>query len=297
MGRWSRWAGIAAAAGLGAIAVLHAVWMFTRWPLESDAEFAEVVVGTTDGQTPPVAAAGGVAVLLGVAAWLVWRRSLAAPSDQPRYVRVGAWTVAVTLLLRGSLGLLVSGLDLTTSPERYDLWDLRLYSPLSITLGALSLAVAMSGERFASRRAGQTIWAGRILLFIAMAHVVGWTDFASDQLSGWLEGSARESEYAVDQALTQSEAYFWALPGSFAPAGLILGALLLRLGRSDTVVPAFVGWGLAAWAVVATFILPSPAILVAVPGALIVLAAREPDRPRPPVDAEPAATPVGAARR
>lgn len=58
--------------------------------------------------------------------------------------------------------------------------------------------------------------------------------------------------------LALSGGVFWATIGSFAPPLLILGALLLWLDRRDLPIPAFVGWGLTAWALVATVLmLPS----------------------------------------
>lgn len=268
-----------ATGGLALVAALHAAWMVTSWPLESDAEFAEVVVGSTEGQAPPAAASAAMALLLGIAAWLIWRRARAPLEAQPWYVRIGAWVVATVLLIRGALGLLVSGLDVTTSPPRYDLWDVRIYSPVCLVLGALSLLVAVAGERFADRRTAQSVWAGRMIVFIALAHIVGWTDFARDQLSGWLEGSSRTTDLPVDEALSQADAYFWAFPGSAAPVGLLLGMLVIRLGRAGTVIPAFVGWSLGSWAVVVTFIMPTPIILLTIPAGLIVLAARERQHP------------------
>ena len=70
----------------------------------------------------------------------------------------------------------------------------------------------------------------------------------------------------VDLAL--SNGVFWATVGSFAIPLLILCSLTLWLDRRDLPIPAFVGWGLFAWMLLVTLIMPPSGFPV---GALVTL--------------------------
>ncbi|MEW1912765.1 DUF3995 domain-containing protein [Kitasatospora sp. NPDC085895] len=147
-GAGGRAAAVAAAAGLGAAAALHAVWAFSPWPLESRAEFATVVVGVDESRLPSGPATVAVAGLLGTAAWLVVTAARPrSPLGASRLVRSGVWTVSGVLALRGAGGLVVSGLGLGDAPAGFRHWDLSLYSPLCVTLGALTGYVAVRTRR------------------------------------------------------------------------------------------------------------------------------------------------------
>ncbi|MFF4036849.1 DUF3995 domain-containing protein [Streptomyces sp. NPDC001816] len=132
--------GVVAALGLAAAGLMHVVWVFSPWPLASRADYARTVVGVAEADLPSGPLTATVAALLFLAAYLVAARSTAA---QPGWmIRTGPWVVAAALLGRGLVGVLVSGLDLTDVPSDYVLWDLRLYSPLCLLLGGLTLFVA-----------------------------------------------------------------------------------------------------------------------------------------------------------
>ncbi|REF00766.1 DUF3995 domain-containing protein [Thermomonospora umbrina] len=144
-------AGGAAMLGLGAAAAMHTVWIFSPWPFEDLAEFTRTIAGVPEAEAPSAAATGSVAVALGTAAYLVAAQANLAPRLLPtRLERLGTATVAGVLLLRGCAGLASSGFaDESTTFTR---WDLALYSPLCLTLGALAAYVAKTEE---TTRAGQ----------------------------------------------------------------------------------------------------------------------------------------------
>lgn len=293
MGQASRVAGLAAGLGLGLLAALHLIWTFSPWPLDSHAALAVTVVGASDEAMPPGGLIVIVAAALAAAGYVVAARSGVLPQVGPPFLyRLGTWVVATTLLLRGVNGLLVSGLGLVETPAAFARWDVTLYSPISLLLGALALVVA-ADERFPDRPAGRVVWAGRIVTFIGLWHVVAWTEFAGAQLPDWLAGSVPGSGQPIDVALSQSEAYFWALPGSFAPIALLLGPLLSWLGRRGQAVPAAVGWGLGAWAVIISIPMPTPVLFLSVPAVLLIVAARNHASRR---DAVPAPALQGATR-
>ncbi|MGP3690466.1 DUF3995 domain-containing protein [Streptomyces sp. IBSNAI002] len=135
----TRAAAAAAAAGLVAAGALHAVWVFTPWPLGSAAEFAETVVGVTEDRLPSVPLTLGVAGALGAAGYAVLSTGRIVPGVGPeRLHRLGAWAVAGVLAARGIQGLIQSGLALGDAPDPYRHWDLVLYSPLCLTLAGLT---------------------------------------------------------------------------------------------------------------------------------------------------------------
>lgn len=127
--------------GLGAAAALHVVWVFSPWPFDDLEDFTRTIAGVSEAEAPSAAATGSVAVALGAAAYLVAAQADLAPRLLPsRLTRLGTATVAGVLLLRGSAGLATSGFaDKSTTFTR---WDLALYSPLCLTLGALAAYVA-----------------------------------------------------------------------------------------------------------------------------------------------------------
>jgi hypothetical protein len=114
-----------ATTALLAIGGLHVAWgLGASWP-------------RIDREPASPAACFGVAGLLGVAAGLVAGR----PRRVPRLSRLGARTVTAVLATRGAFGmagrtdLLASG----ASSEGFRSMDRRVYSPMCLTLAALSL--------------------------------------------------------------------------------------------------------------------------------------------------------------
>ncbi len=147
-------AGGTAAVGLGAAGALHGIWTFSPWPLAGRAEIARTVVGVAEADLPTPELTAAVAAALWAAAYVVAARADLVPRIPPRgLVRHGAWGVAGVLLLRGTAGLISSGLTSTGRPPEYTRWDLALYSPLCLVLGGLTAYVAASTR--APRRQGR----------------------------------------------------------------------------------------------------------------------------------------------
>ena len=144
-----RRAALAAGAGLGSAAAVHAAWALgSTWPAADRGDLADLVVGTTEFPSNP--ATWGVTALLGSATMVVLGRAdLLGPIGRriPRRLLVwGATTVAAVLLLRGAFGVVDSGLVIAHRAGRFHLWDARLYSPLCLLLGALTAVVARSEQ-------------------------------------------------------------------------------------------------------------------------------------------------------
>ncbi|MGK5629004.1 DUF3995 domain-containing protein [Streptomyces sp. URMC 123] len=143
--RFTKPAGWVAAAGLGAAAAMHVVWVRSPWPFRDRAEFTSAVAGVSEAEGPSAAATATVAAALGSAAYLVAAQAGVAPRPLPaRLVRLGTATVAGVLLLRGGGGLVHSGL--AAEPTTFTRLNLALYSPLCLTLGALAAYVAKNEE-------------------------------------------------------------------------------------------------------------------------------------------------------
>ncbi|MCX2952770.1 DUF3995 domain-containing protein [Lentzea sp. NEAU-D7] len=134
--------GLGTAAVLALVGVLHVVWMFSPWPLRTREEFASKVVGVPAEKLPSGPATGAVAVLLGVAAYLVTSRAGVVPAPGPTWLAaVGTAGVAAMLLLRGAAGLVVSSRQRT----EFARLDQRIYSPLCLVLAACCATVAALG--------------------------------------------------------------------------------------------------------------------------------------------------------
>jgi hypothetical protein len=119
-----------ASAALCTISALHVAWgLGASWP-------------HIDREPADPAACFAVAGLLGVAAGLVAGR----PRRAPRLSRLGASTVAGVLATRGAFGM-AGRTDLLApgaSSERFRSMDRRVYSPVCLTLAALSVP----GQRY-----------------------------------------------------------------------------------------------------------------------------------------------------
>jgi hypothetical protein len=131
-----------ASASLLAIAGLHLNWASgSSWPLGEREELADKVAGRVDEDPPSAAACLVVAGLLGAAAAFVDGR----PRRAPGVRRLGAAGVVATLAARGGLGM-AGRTDLIARgsvSERFRARDRRVYSPLCLTLAALSLPAVL----------------------------------------------------------------------------------------------------------------------------------------------------------
>ncbi|QFZ19087.1 DUF3995 domain-containing protein [Saccharothrix syringae] len=124
------------------VGVLHVVWVFSPWPFRSREDFARRVVGVAVDRAPSAGATVGVALLLGVAAYLVAARGGVVGAPGPAWLTVvGAGGVAAVLLLRGVAGFAVS----SRRGTEFARLDVRVYSPLCLALAAACGAVAALG--------------------------------------------------------------------------------------------------------------------------------------------------------
>lgn len=135
----TRLVALAVPAALGALSALHVAWgLGSHWPASSERALATRVLG--EAQMPPAAASLAVAAALLVAGVVVRR---AAGSGASTTVRRAALGVSAVLLLRGVAFIpldLANGLS-----EPFARWDLVLYSPLCLALGAGALFLARPG--------------------------------------------------------------------------------------------------------------------------------------------------------
>ena len=142
---------VATAGALGGLAVLHGVWAFSPWPLESRARYAEVLVGVAEEKLPSAKATLGVAGLLSAATSLVLMRADVVPRVGPEWLpRWGVRVLAAILLLRGVAGLVVSGFGRGNAPEAFRRLDLRVYSPLCLALAAGATTTALLPDEASS---------------------------------------------------------------------------------------------------------------------------------------------------
>jgi Protein of unknown function (DUF3995) len=144
--------------GLSAAAAIHAAWgLGSTWPADGPRELAQLVVGVDT--FPSRASCAVVAGLLAGAAGCVMLKATnslllrdgASPDDRHglivRGAHLGTQITASALLLRGVGGFVVEAFELRPSNAQFRRWDLRLYSPLCIALGAGAAIVARGTER------------------------------------------------------------------------------------------------------------------------------------------------------
>ena len=107
---------------------------------------------------------------------------------------------------------------------------------------------------------------GILMILIAVVHVV----FTSSPFwPGWFAGDLRNHT-----ASAESVAYFWAQPGSFAVAVLLLGLLAVRAANRRERLPSYVGWGLLGWVALCVVLLgPASGFSLALLPALLLVAA------------------------
>ncbi|MGH3735555.1 MAG: DUF6463 family protein [Micromonosporaceae bacterium] len=122
------------------------------------------------------------------------------------------------------------------------------------------------------------IWAGRLLVTIAVLHTVvsvalsrqNWGALASGAL--WLQQASTLEDY-------RQMATFWAVVGSFALPMALLGLVLIRLARRGVPLPGYLGWALLGWVSLALALLgPSGFLLGTVPAVMLILAYRRQTR-------------------
>jgi hypothetical protein len=128
------------------------------------------------------------------------------------------------------------------------------------------MSIAPAPGTPASRPSRLTIWAGRIMIFIAVAHTAVFVPLVP--WSGWLAGDLRDGSAGTDSMVT-----FWALPGGFVVVLVLLGLLVARAGRQGQAVPGYVGWVILAWGAMAVGLIgPSGFLFAVVPAGLLIAA-------------------------
>ncbi len=125
------------------VGALHVVWMFSPWPLRTREEFARRVVDVPVEKLPTPSLTAVVALLLGVAGYLVVARAGLVTVVGPGWLpAVGTGGVAAVLALRGAGGLVMS----TRRSTEFARLDRRYYSPLCLVLAVSCTAVAVLGH-------------------------------------------------------------------------------------------------------------------------------------------------------
>lgn len=123
-------------------------------------------------------------------------------------------------------------------------------------------------------------WAGYWMIAVGLLHLVVLGLDALPLLGGWIRGSLWTMAHwqpvtSQPTDVLAGNAAFHATLGSFAAPMIVFGALLLWLDGRGVVPPAFVGWGLGAWALAAALVMqPSGYPLGLIPAVLLILAAR-----------------------
>ena len=128
-----------------------------------------------------------------------------------------------------------------------------------------------------------TVFAAWFLIGIAVLHSVATA--VHPYWGEWLSGSLRGS--SVD---SMSLAFFWTFPGSFVVPLVLLGLVLVRMGRRGEPAPRYVGWMLGLWCVGCLALVGlSGFMFVLVPAAVLIIAGFRRSARREPSDEREAA--------
>lgn len=129
-------AGSTAAATLAGASALHALWgTGSSWPLSSQDELADLVVGRRP--MPGPAACTAVAAVLAVAAAATAGASYGGLGRFTHHSRRVTAVVSASLLARGAGGIAADLVDKVDATPPFRKWNRRLYNPLCITLALL----------------------------------------------------------------------------------------------------------------------------------------------------------------
>jgi len=136
----------AAVVGMMIAAAVHVFWAAGgTWPGTDRSDLARKVVGSTD-KFPSTAMTLGVAALLVAGGVVVggatglWTLPM---SDS--FVRVASWVVGLVFIVRGLVGLILSGRrQVSGRGTPFSIRDLVVYSPLTLLLGGFTVAALIS---------------------------------------------------------------------------------------------------------------------------------------------------------
>lgn len=121
-------------------------------------------------------------------------------------------------------------------------------------------------------------WASAILLVLGVGHLSVSTVLDRTRVGDWIrDGLWSTVPLLPDRSIDALETTttFWSGWGSFSVPLILLALLIRHLAKQGIAVPSWVGWGIVVWTLIGGLLLePSPFFLGAIPGALIVAAAR-----------------------
>ncbi|WP_369395182.1 DUF3995 domain-containing protein [Streptomyces sp. CG1] len=128
-------------AGLVAVGVLHFIWAVTPWPFKDKVAFTKALLGNASGTMPPPALSALVAVALLGGGVVTLMTVGTIPSVGPDWLCVaGSYGLTLVMLGRGIGGYFLN----SGAASEFQRLNSKVYSPLCIALGLMSVAVAIS---------------------------------------------------------------------------------------------------------------------------------------------------------
>ena len=174
---------VSAAVVLSALALLHVVWTRSPWPLSTRQEFLDAHRIGGRGAPPPLAMTLVVAGLLLAAAWVAACAGRAPAMVAPRVdATLGPARHRQRVAAAWSRWTDRPGL-LHLSTRAFEYWDIRLYSPLSLALGAAAVLVGIHPVLLPMyrRQGGERVWRTQA---VTECHWWRWRQQARKQASG-----------------------------------------------------------------------------------------------------------------
>ncbi|WP_405165677.1 DUF6463 family protein [Nocardia sp. NBC_01499] len=123
-------------------------------------------------------------------------------------------------------------------------------------------------------------WAGWLIVLCGFGHLLGsLVETAPSHAGAWFSGELWGQGDPLE--MSHATAAFWYSGYSFGPLLLLVGLIVLWLGRRNIVPPQFIAWTLTAWVMIG-FVVggPSPLPILLIAAGLLLAAARR-DHPAP----------------
>jgi hypothetical protein len=123
-------------------------------------------------------------------------------------------------------------------------------------------------------------WSGIAMVALGILHMIVLGIDAVAEIPGWLRLELWTAEHWQPLRIQRlevlaSNAAFWSTVGSFALPLIMIGTVVIWLDKRQLPVPAFLGWSLLAWIVVASLIIEVSGFPLGIPIATcLILGAR-----------------------
>lgn len=115
-------------------------------------------------------------------------------------------------------------------------------------------------------------WAGGLIVLCGVGHTLGALVQTAPQYAGsWFSWALWEEHNNDPLAMSHTTAAFWYSVYSFGLPLLLIGVIVLWMGRQGITPPPFIAWSVAAWTAVGAVLSGLSPLLFLLPAAALLL--------------------------